>query len=480
MATYTEPLRKRLEELGYGVQWQGQGQPIAVTKDGHSWYVPVYEYEIGSDDRAYVSPETITRITNAVLPSGFNQPENKPDLTGLQQGRSYFEQKGYDVGWDPASKRVSVTHPVTGTKQYATPEALWDGRSYFSPTTLSAIEGRLTPGYEKTYKELVAGQDQYLQQLQGNMNQYINAINNYIQQHSDRSVAMLAAYQDKYLESIKTLQQWMQPSTEVPQSVKVALKILEDETVEARKRLDAEMHRRGIYNSGLAAEMQAKLEKGLTTEREKLLAGWVDENYRRAYSTALEVARLQAQFAGGYTDLYSKAYLEPINLLMQQAGNVYKKQSDYAKTAYDLTARLKQWFAEKEMEAVEGRRKRESDAAKQRAEYLNMLLKQDQQRSLDAYRWASLKSQDAYRQAIAELRAAENSLRNYGNPAAENAFIGDLMAQPSAEAAYNYITEYKGDILDSGARISVLLDAVKKRWPASADALERLFDYLGG
>lgn len=462
----TQALRRELEKLGYGVQWQGAGQPIRVTKEGQTWDIPAAEYEV-KGDTAYVAPETLSRITASPFKSGVQEQ-------GLVHVRPYFEQKGYDVGWEPESRRVSITHPVTGETRYAEPETLEEGKAYFKPATLTAIEERLTPAYEKTYRELTAESENFLNQLRDYSRQYINTINDYMRQYSDQAVAMLAAYQQQYSQALDRLAKLTEPQTEVPESVKVAFKILQEQTEENIRHLRNELYKRGMLQSGYAGELEARLRKGMLTEQEKILADWLDQQHKQMFSAAMETARMYAQFAGGYAQMYEKAYMEPLRRYMDYVGQVYGVQSELAQKAYDLASKLKTWRAEQEEAARKARRTAEEAARKYELDLYKAMVEAEKAAALDEYRWKQLESLDAYRRAMAELRAAEEERRSFGNPAAEEAFIADLMEQPSFEAAMGYIVQNKDDILSSGARVSVLLDAINKRWPETLRYLEAM------
>ncbi|MGQ9697174.1 MAG: hypothetical protein ACUVRO_04185 [Armatimonadota bacterium] len=336
------PLRQELEKLGYTLQWQGTGQPIKVMKGGQAWEVPPSQYSLYGG-RAYVGPDVLA------------------DVTGYQAVRPYFEQKGWDVAWE--GNKAQIGHPVTGETYFLTPPALWGGRTYAPPGTLKAIEKRLTPAYETTYADISGMLDRYAVQQQVYLQSYMNQMNQYLSQHSSQALAMMQAYQQQYADALDQLQQLLQPKSEVPESVKVAIDILRKQTEENVKKLAEEMNKRGIYFSGLAAEEERKTREQLTDRERQLLAQWLDEQHKQMFQAALEMARMQAQYAQSLPQLYETVYLKPLSVMMESAKASYAEQSKLASDLLNAAAELRKWAAEQEVRAREDRLQREAKQA---------------------------------------------------------------------------------------------------------------------
>lgn len=342
---YEIPLRKTFEEAGWQVKWQGSGQPIQVSYGGKTYNIGTDQYKIIGGS-AYIDPEYAKQLIQQA---------------GYQPVRSALSPK-YDISYD--SGQVTVKHPTTGESYTFKPEFNIAGRTYTTPATLEAIQSRLTPAYETTYKDLSGMLSNYIAQQQQYFQDYMNQINNIMKQYSDAGIAMLHAYQQQYSQALAQLQQLMQPQKDVPESVKLAIQQLREQTDENVKKLAEEMNKRGILQSGLAADMEAKLRKGALTEEQKLLANWLDQQHQQMFQAAMKMAEMQAQYARDYANLYQQAYLKPLEMSMGLAETAYKTQAGLSKEAFDVASKLKQWVAEQEDKARQDRLQREAEAQK--------------------------------------------------------------------------------------------------------------------
>lgn len=343
---YETPLRKTFEEAGWQVNWLGSGQPIQVSYGNKTYNISPDQYKIIGGS-AYIDP---------------NYAANLIQQAGYQPVRSTLSPK-YDVSWD--SGQVTVKHPTTGEGYSFKPEFNIAGRTYTTPSVLEAVQSRLTPAYETTYKDLSGMLSNYMAQQQQYFQNYMNQINNTMKQYSDAGIAMLNAYQQQYSQALSQLQQLMQPQTDVPESVKIAIDRLKEQTDENIKKLTEEMNARGILQSGLAADMEAKLRKGALTEQQQLMANWLDQQHQQMFQAAMKMADMQAQYAGNYANLYQQAYLKPLEISMNLATTAYQTQAGLSQQAFDIASKLKQWVAEQEGSARTSRLEREAEAQKQ-------------------------------------------------------------------------------------------------------------------
>ncbi len=362
----TEPLRQQLEKLGYTVTWQGGNQPIVVSKGNQTSSISPGEYSI-VNGRAYVSPETLQKAT------------------GYTPLRSTLEGK-FDIGWNANTGEATVTHPISGQSYTFKPQTVWGGKTYVDPTYLETIKSRVTPSYEKMYGDVTTAFNDYTtkqqdlynqmyQQQQQLLSNYMNQINNYMQKYSDYGLAMLQAYESNYSKSLAELQKLTQQQAEVPESTKMAINMIKEQTDKNVQALNEEMNRRGIYTSGLAAKMEEELRKGGTTDQQKLLAQWLDQQHKQMYEASLQLAQAYQNYASGYANVMQKAYQEPLAQLVDQAGRNYQlmsaliqdrlnRQSSLAQQTFDTLTKLRQWYAEQESQALANRQRNEAEQLK--------------------------------------------------------------------------------------------------------------------
>ncbi len=478
---YETPLRKTFEEAGWQVKWQGSGKPIQVSYGGQTYNIGPDQYKIIGGS-AYIDP---------------NYAKQLVQQAGYQPVRSTLSPK-YDISWD--SGQVTVKHPTTGESYTFKPEFTIAGRTYTTPSMLETIQSRLTPAYETTYKDLSGMLANYTAQQQQYFQNYMNQINNIMKQYSDAGIAMLNAYQQQYSQALAQLQQLMQPQKDIPESVKIAINRLKEQTDENIKQLTEEMNRRGILQSGLAADMEAKLRKGALTEQQQLLANWLDQQHQQMFQAAMKMADMQAQYAANYANLYQQAYLKPLEMGLGIAETAYKTQAGLSQQAFDIASKLKQWVAEQEESARTSRLEREAEAQRQAQQqafeqwkallpYQNMTAYQRAQLEWEKYKWAN---PSAYQQAMLNLESTrvqqeadyKNWLKQKGiseqqGERATQALITDLLAQPTADKAIDYLVKNQKGIVNSGADINKALQALKYKWPGAFSSSGNILNLLG-
>lgn len=254
--------------------------------------------------------------------------------------------------------------------------------------------------------------DDYMANLSKQTNSFINSMNSMVQQYGDMGLAMLKAYQDQYSQALAQMQQLMQPQTDVPESVKLAIQLLKEQTDENLKALDEEMIRRGIYRSGLAADMIQKLRKGQLDEEQQLLAQWLDQQHQQMYNATLQYANMLTNYASGLANVYQSVVMQPLQLGMSAAQTAYQLQSDLASKAFDTAKSLRTWLAEQRQSAQESALGYASEQAKAQQDYQKWLVeesrKQAAQESLDKYREALL----GLRQQALEKGGSNSALLN--------------------------------------------------------------------
>lgn len=337
MASYDVPLKETLEKAGYKVTWQGKGQPIKVEKDGLTFDIKPGDYVL-KGDKAYLS--------SAALPSLMQNAGYQWVREALPAGA------GYEYKFDPKTRQTTVSHPFGGSYTF-TNTILAGGRTYASPSELETAKKVAGPAYEAGLTELASLADKYFQQEQQKQAQYfaqqeqllknyLDQVNNFTKQYGEAALAMLNAYQQHYHQALQQLQQLMQPDTRVPETVKLALSMLDKSLQENLQQLAEEMNRRGIYQSGLAMDMERRMREGALTEKEKILAQWLDEAHRRAYDAALRYADYLTRYAEGLTGVYQAAQLEPLKLAQLAAEQAYKLTSGLAESRYQAEAGLRE------------------------------------------------------------------------------------------------------------------------------------------
>lgn len=358
---YDVPLRENLEKAGYEVKWQGQGKPIRITGKDVAGNPVTYDILPGAYElkggKAYIDPNTTVDLLR------------KAGYEWVRQAVPYREA-GNEFSYDPKTNTVEVkSKSGYGTYTFMSPIVV-GGKAYVSPTEASQaariLGGPVTAASQdimadvSSYKKEVESlaQQQKAAQEQA-LSEYTRQINDYIKQWGDAAMAMLKVYQENYNKALEQLQKLMQPDPTVPETVKVAISMLRKNLEENLKELGEEMNRRGIYQSGLAAEMERRMREGALTEEQKLLAQWIDEAHKRAYDAAMQYADYLAKFASEYANLYGTAMTKPIEMAMNLAKDVYQGRSNIlssyygalqegAKNALDMAARLRQWAAEQQ------------------------------------------------------------------------------------------------------------------------------------
>lgn len=416
------------------------------------------------------------------------------DTEKLVPVRSTFEEKGYRVTYNPDTGTVTVGHSDNPYLYKATvkPSGIAGGTAYVPESKVQAIEERVTPPYQKTYTELTSMAQDFLANMNNIASTYLNTINNYVKQYGDAGLAMLQAYQQQYSQALAQLQQLMQPRSDVPESVKLAIQLLKEQTDENLKALDEEMIRRGIYRSGIAADMRQKLYKGQLEEEQKLLAQWLDQQHQQMYNAALEYARMQANYASGLANLYQAAVMKPIELGMGAAQTAYQIQSGLAEKAFDIAKSLKTWLAERQQAAQQSALQYETELAKQQFDIQKWLAEQALKekefglkeretaakelatQSLVEYR----KAQTAQKWKDLELKAAAQQLKaqTAQEKAAKDAGTERVIASVNTAKTFNeavdILTGWTNAILSGESAITFdigrVMDFIRKRWPNEA------------
>ena len=349
---YDVPLRGTLEKAGYKVTWQGEGQPIKIEKGGQSYDILPGAYEV-RDGTAYLDPSTVPSIMQKA---------------GYQWVREALPPSvGYQYSYDEPTGKVTVSNIRGGSPYTFVSPITVSGRAYVPQSevqTARTVSGppyeagiaqteKLWSDYMTKQQEAIAKHYAYQDQL---LKDYLNQVNNFTKQYGDAALAMLNVYQQHYQQALNQLQKLMQPDTTVPETVKVALSLLQKDLQDNIQRLNEEMNRRGIYQSGLAADMERKLREGELTEEQKILAQWLDDVHQRAYDAALRYADYLTKYASGMADLYGTAYLKPIELASRAASEAYKlssglaesrfkAESDLQAQAFDVLSKLRQMAA---------------------------------------------------------------------------------------------------------------------------------------
>ena len=317
MADNREWVRPALEKLGYSVQWQGQGKPLLISKGGKTQEFSDYTYD-PQTQKSYVAPESLAK------------------LTGYAPVRSTLEGAGYGVGWDAEKGQVQVVNPFTGQQYETKPPVIWGNRAYADPGLLESIQSRLGPTPGRMEQEF----NQYTKQQNDLINTALNNMNAAIAKQSDAAIKMYQEYQQQFGAALDQLRSLMQPRSDVPESVKVALDMLKQQTDENVKALGEEMNRRGIYQSGIAIDEERKLRDKMTMAQRQTLAQWLDEQHKQMYQAALALANMQAQYARGLPNIYAQAYIEPLKQQANLAATEYQMRSGLNKEAYSARQQL--------------------------------------------------------------------------------------------------------------------------------------------
>ncbi|WP_026487651.1 hypothetical protein [Caldanaerobius polysaccharolyticus] len=364
---YDVPLRSTLEKAGYKVTWQGVGQPIKIEKEGQTYDISPSNYQLRGG-KAY--------LDSSVLPGLMEK-------AGYQWVREAIPQgAGYQYNYNSKTGQVTVSHPFGGSYTFTNP-IVAGGRAYVSPSEAQTAKSVVGPPYETglaeveklwsdystKQQEAISKHYAYQDQL---LKDYMNQINNFTKQYGDAALAMLNTYQQYYQQALQQLQKLMTPDTTVPETVKVSLSILQKNLQDNLQQLNEEMNRRGIYQSGLAAEMERKMREGELTEEQKILAQWLDDVHQRAYDAALRYADYLTKYASGLADMYGTAYLKPIELAQQAAKEAYtltsglaenrfKAESDLQAQGFDVLSKLRQTAAEQAQKIAETLRQRQWD-----------------------------------------------------------------------------------------------------------------------
>ena len=369
--------------------------------------------------KSFGSPEAYAEAIKSRISSGkpfsdlaaavqFQQdyPQYFTESEKLVPVRATFENKGLNVTYSPESKSVTVAHPDNPYtyKTSFTPTYTASGISYIPESQVKTIEQKVTPEYQTTYQELSGMFDDYMANLSKQTNSFINSMNSMVQQYGDMGLAMLKAYQDQYSQALAQMQKLMQPQTDVPESVKLAIQQLKEQTDENLKALDEEMIRRGIYRSGLAADMTQKLRKGQLDEEQQLLAQWLDQQHQQMYNATLQYANMLTNYASGLANVYQSAVMQPLQLGMSAAQTAYQLQSDLASKAFDTAKSLRTWLAEQRQSAQESALGYASEQAKAQQDYQKWLVEESRKQ-------AAQESLDKYREALLGLRQQALDLR---------------------------------------------------------------------
>ena len=369
--------------------------------------------------KSFGSPEAYAEAIKSRISSGkpfsdlaaavqFQQdyPQYFTESEKLVPVRATFENKGLNVTYSPESKSVTVDHPDNPYiyKTSFTPTYAASGISYIPESQVKTIEQKVTPEYQTTYQELSGMFDDYMANLSEQTNSFINSMNSMVQQYGDMGLAMLKAYQAQYSQALAQMQKLMQPQTDVPESVKLAIQQLKEQTDENLKALDEEMIRRGIYRSGLAADMTQKLRKGQLDEEQQLLAQWLDQQHQQMYNATLQYANMLTNYASGLANVYQSAVMQPLQLGMSAAQTAYQLQSDLASKAFDTAKSLRTWLAEQRQSAQESALGYASEQAKAQQDYQKWLVEESRKQ-------AAQESLDKYREALLGLRQQALDLR---------------------------------------------------------------------
>ncbi len=390
-------LAPSLSSLGYQVQWNGSNQPITVSKGGQSYSVAPNEYTIGSDNHAYVDPSVLRNIT------------------GLQPVRSALEGQGAQVGWNQQTGQVTAANPYTMQSETFTPAANWGGTTYADPSTLAAINKQLQGPAENTAQNIMGQFGQYQQTQENNWNQfaatqqenfqnyytaqsnqinaYLSNMNQYVSQMSNNGLAIMAAYQQNFANSLATIQQAMQADQQVPASVTLGVQLLQQQTQQNLQYLNEQMNARGIYQSGLAIDMAQKLQTGALDQEESLVAQWMDKQQTDMYNATMQMAQMQASYANNYASLQQNALNAPLQAEMNLAGTAlgaeqqlgqqaeqfqtglaqegYQTQSQLASQQFNLASSLQQWVVTQQTAAAQAAQKWDLENAKLNLQGLN-------------------------------------------------------------------------------------------------------------
>ncbi len=271
------------------------------------------------------------------------------------------------------------------------------------------------PAYERTARDLRAEYEDFTDTVRSQTREYFDQMNAYAKQMSDAALTMYKMYQDQLANAITLLQQQMQPSTQVPDSVKIAINELRQAVTDNSRVLAEEMNNRGILQSGIAAEEERKLrEKGMT-EEQKLLAGWLDQEHEKITRAVFQLANLYAQTAAPSAQMWYQAATTGPQLGMQLAQQAYQTERELAGQGFDFLSKLRQWEAEQqaaaEQAAAEAQREAEQfqwEQYKTMLPYQYLTAQQRAQLDLDYQRLAETVR---HQQATEKLQAEANRQR---------------------------------------------------------------------
>ncbi|BCV23302.1 hypothetical protein [Gelria sp. Kuro-4] len=344
-----KPLRQTLESQGYSVYWQGKGKPIKVSKGSQTFEIAPSEYQVRSGT-AFVSPDVLGRFSAKETASPTQTAPTEP----------LYKQVPGQIQSD--------------VQKYQEQE-----RANFE---------RFRQQQEDVWNRYYAEQQQRISDYMGQMNQLI-------QQYSDAGIQMLKQYQEQYGQSLATLKQLMQPDPTVPETVKVALDMLEKRTEENARLLDEEMNRRGRYQSSYAMDKRRELYSDLTTDQQQILAQWIDQQHKQMTDATLRYAAAQADFAQNYANLYGQVTAKPIEMGMGLAQELLNRQSalgeqqwqmrsgllsqqqamesNLAQVGLNTAVGLRQWLAEQEAAAQRAQAELEAQRAQQEWEQQKFL-----------------------------------------------------------------------------------------------------------
>ncbi|AYO30864.1 hypothetical protein D2962_09755 [Biomaibacter acetigenes] len=309
-------VRSTFEPQGLKVDFDSSTGVIRVydPKTGHSATIDKNNYKI-INGKAYIAPNVAQNVKNTISSGKYTLPGYGSSLTK-----------------SPTAPGSSGTI-VSGTAGKGTSTDVPKG-------TLEDYYKDETAQLKKYMEQQTAINQRYFEQQQQQINTFIQQMNNYMSQLSDAGLAMLRQYQEQYEQAIAQLRQYLQPSTEIPESVKVALDVLDKQLNENIRQINNILNERGVYNSSIAADRIKQAQDAIGTEKAQLLAQWLDDQHKQMFQAAMQMANMQAQYAANYANLYSQAYMQPLQQGMSLASNIYGLQSNLAQQQYQAQSAL--------------------------------------------------------------------------------------------------------------------------------------------
>jgi hypothetical protein len=324
-------VRSTFEGQGYNVEYDSNTGAIRVydPKTGHSANIMPGAYSI-QNGSAYISPDVVSQVTNTIQSGKYTYYPETSMFPNSPYTSNYVQNQ-------QATKAYLNNLAQSNQNAYSTEQSM-----------LNNFLNQQTAANQQAYQQNQATLNNYIKQTQANnqafytqqqqvINNYLQQMNNFAQQYGTVGLAILQQYQQQFQNAVDQVKTLMSQDSSVPQSVQLALDLLDKQLQNNIRYLNNEMNGRGLYNSSIALNAIEQAQTDTGNQKEQLLANWLDQQHQELYNATMQLAKMYEDYANNYANLQSQYATKPLDIGMQTLQNATNLQSNLNQQQWSAT-----------------------------------------------------------------------------------------------------------------------------------------------